>query len=183
MSGWAEALQSVGFKPGTSFDLDFHSIPANTSAEPLEKHYISNRSRSQKAVLTFLAQDARENLLCYGNAGVPKAQRDSEVLRFCQWWKERTGSYPKELVFDSQLTIYKHLNRLNELGVGFITLRRRSKKMLSEIFSAPPSSWQRIHLPALTRQYRNPRIMEKQVKLKDYKKPVRQLAIIELGHE
>jgi len=183
MSGWAEALQSVGFKPGTSFDLDFHSIPANTSAEPLEKHYISNRSRSQKAVLTFLARDARENLLCYGNAGIPKAQRDSEVLRFCQWWKERTGSYPKELVFDSQLTIYKHLNRLNELGVGFITLRRRSKKMLSEIFGAPPSSWQRIHLPALTRQYRNPRIMEKQVKLKDYKKPVRQLAIIELGHE
>lgn len=183
MSRWAEALQSVGFKPGTSFDLDFHSIPANTLEEPLEKHYVTNRSRSQKAVLTFLARDAQENLLCYGNAGVPKAQRDSEVMKFSRWWKQRTGSYPKELVFDSQLTTYAHLNQLNELGIGFITLRRRSKKMLSEIFGAPPAKWQRIHLPALTRQYRNPKVLEKLVKLKGCQAPVRQLAVIELGHE
>ncbi len=55
--------------------------------------------------------------------------------------------------------------------------------MLSEIFGAPLSSWQRIHLPALTRQYRNPRVMEKQLKLKGCQAPVRQLAITELGHE
>ncbi len=183
MSGWAEALQRVGFTPGTSFDLDFHSIPANTTQEPLEKHYLAKRSRSQRAVLTFLARDAQENLLCYGNAGVPKAQRDSEILKFSWWWKERTGHYPQELVFDSQLTTYANMNRLNELGVGFITLRRRSKKMLSEILGAPPASWQRIHLPALTRQYRSPRVMEKQVKLNNYHGPLRQIAVIELGHE
>ncbi len=183
MSGWAEALQRVGYNPGTSFDLDFHSIPANTKQEPLEKHYLAKRSRSQKAVLTFLARDAQENLLCYGNAGVPKAEREDEVIRFTWWWKERTGCYPQELVFDSQLTTYANLNKLNELGVGFITLRRRSKKMLGDIFGAPAASWQRIHLPALTRQYRNPKVMEKQVKLNNYQGSIRQIAVIELGHE
>jgi len=183
MSLWLEALHNVGLKPGTSFDLDFHAVPTNTSVEPLEKHYITNRSRSQKAVLTFLARDIKENLLCYGNAGVTKEQRPNEILRFAQWWKEMTGSYPQELVFDSQLTTYTIMNKLHELGINFITLRRRSKKMLSEIFGAPASSWQRIKLPALTRCYQTPRIMEKMVKIKDYKEPIRQITVIELGHE
>jgi hypothetical protein len=183
MGMWSEALQTAGLKPGTSFDLDFHAVPTNTYEEPLEKHYITSRSRSQKAVLSFLARDVRENLLCYGKAGVTKEQRTGEILRFAQWWKERTGSYPQELVFDSQLTTYPVMNQLNELGINFITLRRRSKKMLSEIFGAPASSWQRIQLPALTRRYRSPRIMERQVTLKGYQMPLRQIAVIELGHD
>ncbi len=183
MSFWSEKLQEVGYKPGTSFDLDFHSVPVNTYEEPLEKHYITNRSRSQKAVLSFLVRDAEENILCYGNSGVIKAEKNSEVLKFAQWWKERTGTYPQELVFDSQLTTHTIMNQLNELGISFITLRRRSKKMLNEIFCAPSTQWQRIQLPALTRRYRTPRIMEKQINLKDYKMPIRQIAIIELGHE
>lgn len=75
------------------------------------------------------------------------------------------------------------MNGLHELGINFITLRRRSKKMLSEIFGASASSWQRIKLPALTRRYQTPRIMEKMVKIKEYKEPIRQITIIELGHE
>jgi len=45
MSLWAEALQSVGFKPGTSFDLDFHSIPANTLRRAVGKT-LSNQPQS-----------------------------------------------------------------------------------------------------------------------------------------
>jgi len=37
--------------PSRRFDLDFHTVPANTQKEPLEKHYISRRSRSQQGVL------------------------------------------------------------------------------------------------------------------------------------
>jgi hypothetical protein len=46
MSKWSEAVQAAGYKYGSSFDMDFHSIPANSQAEPLDKHYVSNRSRS-----------------------------------------------------------------------------------------------------------------------------------------
>jgi hypothetical protein len=45
MSKWNEAAQRIGLHSGSSFDLDFHSIPANSEAEPLDKHYISSRSR------------------------------------------------------------------------------------------------------------------------------------------
>jgi len=183
MSTWAESLQKAGLKPGGSFDLDFHAVPVNSEAEPLDKHYISGRSRSQKAILTFLARDAQENVLCYANAGVPKPERPNEILRFVEFWRERTGAYPEELVFDSQLTTYSNLNTLNKLGIQFITLRRRSKKMLAEIYSAHPAQWRRITLPALSRKYRTPRVLERLVKVKDYEGTVRQLYVIELGHE
>lgn len=183
MSKWSEAIQATGFRHGSSFDLDFHSIPANSQAEPLDKHYVSSRSRSQKGILTFLARDVQENVMCYGNAGVPKPERDDEILRFAEYWKGRTGHYPRELVFDSQLTTYSNLQKLNECGISFITLRRRTKKMIADIYATPPSQWQRVNLPALTRQYRNPRVLESTVQLKDYNGSLRQLAITDLGHE
>ena len=44
-----------------SLDLDYHTVPAHSEQEPLEKHYVSRRSRSQQGVLVFLARDERDN--------------------------------------------------------------------------------------------------------------------------
>jgi len=183
MSGWSEGVHAAGLGQGSSFDLDFHTVPANSKAEPLAKHYVSRHSRSQKGILTFLARDVQENVLCYANAGVPKQKRNDEILRFVEDWKRRTGHYPEEVVFDSQLTTHTNSKRLNDMGIAFITLRRRSKKMLAEIFTTPPAKWRRITLPALTRQYRTPRVLDSTMKLKGYQGSVRQLTVIDLGHE
>src|SRR6266849_6457692 len=85
-----------------------HTVPANTQEEPLEKHYVSSRSRSQKGVLVFLARDATQRVLCYARAGITKAQQPGEILRFVKFWKQHTGHLPAELVFDSRLTTYGH---------------------------------------------------------------------------
>jgi hypothetical protein len=89
---------------GTSLDLDFHTVPANTQEEPLEKHDVSSRSRSQQGILTFLARDASQQMLCYARAGITKAEQAGEILRFADFWQEQTGAPPAELVFDSRLT-------------------------------------------------------------------------------
>ena len=110
--------------------------------DPLvEKHYVSKRSRSQKGVLAFLAQDAQTRVFCYANAELRKEQRDDEILRFVDFWKRRTGHLPEELIFDSKLTTYAKLSELNRKGIPFITLRRRSKNLLAEIARTPPSAW------------------------------------------
>ena len=72
---------------------------------------------------------------------------------------------------------------MNREGICFITLRRRSDKMLREIYSQPDSAWQRISLPALTRIYRNPKVLENRVTLPGYEGELRQLTVMELGHE
>ena len=183
MGAWFEEMQRAGLKRGSSIDLDFHTVPANTGEEPLEKHYVSSRSRSQKGILVFLARDAEARVLCYANAGVTKADQAGEILRFVAFWHQHTGSLPRELVFDSQLTTYEHLNELNRKGILFMTLRRRSRKMLGEIFSRPASAWRRITLNSLTRTFRTPKVLDERIRLKGYDGTLRQVTVTDLGHE
>jgi hypothetical protein len=183
MGAWFDQIEPAGLPHGSSLDLDFHTVPANTAAEPLEKHYVSSRSRRQQGILVFLARDADQRVFRYAHAGIPKAQHSDEILRFVEFWQRHTGQLPAELIFDSQLTTYENLSELNRQGIGFITLRRRSRQMLAEINSRPDSAWQRITLDSLTRTFRTPRVLDEHITLKGYEGLLRQLTVIELGHE
>lgn len=183
MQGWFDGVGRLGLKRGASFDLDFHTIPYHGEDALVEKHYVSKRSRRQKGVLAFLAQDVEQRVFCYAHGEVRKADQPEEILRFVEFWRERTGQLPTELVFDSKLTTYANLNRLNQMGIEFITLRRRSAKMLRELGQVPPSAWRRVQLKNVTRAYQTPKVLDERIQLRDYDEPIRQLTITELGHE
>ena len=183
MHRWFDAVSALGLERGVSFDLDFHTIPYHGDDALVEKHYVSKRSRRQKGMLAFLAQDVDTRVFCYANGELRKLAQNDEILRFVEFWKARTGHLPDELVFDSKLTTHAHLSQLNEWGVAFITLRRRSKKMLEAIGQVPPSAWRRIELTGIARAYRTPRILDETIHLKGYEGPLRQLTVTDLGHE
>ena len=183
MKLWFDAMATLGLERGTSFDLDFHTIPFHGEHALVEKHYVSKRSRRQKGILAFIAQDAGARVFCYANADLRKDTQNDEILQFVEFWKQRTGRLPEELIFDSKLTTYKNLNKLNLWGIDFITLRRRSRKMLQEVNNEPISAWRRIELRGVSRKYRTPRILNRNISLTDYEGPIRQLIIADLGHE
>lgn len=180
---WHEALGAIGLAGGSSFDLDFHTIPFHGEDALVEKHYVSKRSRRQKGILAFLARDADTRVFCYVDAQCRKDTQADTILQFARFWHERTGHYPQELIFDSKLTTYTNLSWLNEKGISFITLRRRSKKMLGEIQETPASAWRRITLPGLSRSYRTPRVLDQRITLSHYDGPIRELVVADLGHE
>jgi len=130
-----------------------------------------------------LFANARQRVFCYANGAVSKEDQDDEILRFVEFWKQRTGKLPEELVFDSRLTTYGNLDRLNGMGIRFLTLRRRSKRMLHEIHQKPLSVWRRIELKGIARTYRTPRILDAKIGIRNYTEPIRQLTIADLGHE
>jgi hypothetical protein len=183
MHSWFDAVSRMGLRRGTSFDLDFHTIPFHGEDALIEKHYVSKRSRRQKGVLAFLAQDADTRVFVYANAELRKNQQNDEVLRFVDFWKQRTGRLPQELIFDSKLTTYSNLSALNRMGIEFITLRRRSKKLIEEVARTPASAWRRIELESVSRAYRTPRVLDRRITLHGYEGALRQLTIAELGHE
>jgi hypothetical protein len=183
MAAWADAAAAAGLVRGDSFDLDFHTIAANSAEEPLERHYVSRRSRRVRGILSFVARDAKQRMLCYANAGLTKAEQPGEVLRFVEYHQQRTGQRPGELVFDSRLTTYAHLAQLNQWDIRFLTIRRRTRKLLREIYSRPASAWQRISLPSLARAYRTPKVLDERVRLKAYGGELRQVTALDLGHE
>jgi hypothetical protein len=117
------------------------------------------------------------------NGQLRKDEKNEEILRFVQFWKQRAGKLPEELIFDSKLTTYGHLNQLNQMGIAFITLRRRSIKMLREIYQKPVSAWRRIELQGVSRIYKTSRILERQIQLGIYQEPLCEVVIDDLGHE
>src|SRR6516164_267972 len=183
MRRWFDAVSRLGLPRGQSFDLDFHTIPFHGEDALIEKHYVSQRSRRQKGILAFVAQDADTRVFCYANGDLRKDQQHDEILRFVGFWKERTGSYPRELIFDSKLTTYAKLNELNRLKIDFITLRRRAPGLMRTIDQVPASAWRRIELKGVSRQYKHPRILDQRTTLSGYDGPVRQVVVADLGHE
>jgi Transposase DDE domain len=183
MRRWFDAVGRLGLARGSSFDLDFHSIPFHGEDALIEKHYVTKRSRRQKGILAFLAQDAEKRVFCYANGQLRKDEQNEEILRFVEFWKERTGKLPEELIFDSKLTTYGHLNQLNQMGIAFITLRRRSAKMLQEIYQEPVSAWRRIELQGVSRIYKTPRILDRRIQLSGYQGALREVVVDDLGHE
>jgi hypothetical protein len=183
MRHWFDAMSGLGLEHNSSFDLDFHTIPFHGEDALVEKHYVSKRSRRQKGILAFLAQDGEKRFFCYANSDLRKEQQEDEILRFVRFWKQRTGKLPEELIFDSKLTTHANLNKLDQQGVKFITLRRRGPKLVDDLLARPRSAWRRITLDGVSRIYNTPRILDEQVSLTDYAGPIRQIAVLDLGHE
>ena len=181
LAAWHRALSQDSLFPGTSFNLDFHSVPYYGQDPQVERHYVSMRSRAQPSVLAFLAQDADGHAFCYSNADLRKGDEAEEIFRFIAFWKKHHGELPRHLVFDSRLTTYAHLARLDSLGISFITLRRRSPSLLAAIAGLAPSAWRRVTLDVPARKYKTPRVFEQPVQLAGA--TFRQLFILDLGHE
>lgn len=180
---WHEAASTLGLPHGHSFDLDFHPIPFHGEEALVQKHYVSKRRRRQKGMLAFLAHDADTRVFCYANGQLQKAEQNDAILQFVAYWEQRTGQVPYELIFDSKLTTYANLNRLNQRGIDFITLRRRSPTMLAALARLPTSAWRRVALSNVARAYRRPRVLDDTIHLTGYEGPLRQLTVADLGHE
>jgi len=181
LGAWHDELAGEKILPGRSFNLDFHSVPYFGEHPLVEPHYLPRRSRRQPSILTFLAQDADSQVFCYSNADIRKGEEADEIFRFIDFWTRKHGSVPQFLVFDSKLTTYEGLDRLDEAGIAFMTLRRRSRKLLEEVAGLAPSAWRTITLDVPHRKYRTPRVFEQKVCPR--RCSFRQLFIADLGHE
>ena len=181
LAAWHDELTGTHLVDGSSFNLDFHSVPYYGADPVVQKHYVSARSRRQPSILVFLAQDQESRTFCYSNADLRKGEETDEIFNFIDFWEKAHGQRPRHLVFDSKLTTYANLTRLDQMQIQFITLRRRSPKLLEEVYGLPRSAWRTVELDVPTRQYRNPRVFEQQVSLAGGK--FRQLFVLDLGHE
>ena len=145
MRSWFDTVKKLGLKRGRSLDLDFHTIPFHGEDALVQKHYISKRSRKQKGVLAFVAQDSETRVFCYANSNLRKEQQNDEILRFVEFWKERTGRLPQELVFDSKLTTYANLNeRITWTSISSLCGAARTR--LEQLRQTPGSAWRQIQL-------------------------------------
>jgi hypothetical protein len=178
---WTKLLAEKGYLQGNHINLDFHSIPHYGEESTLENHWVPTRGKAMKSVLSFFAQDLDTTYLCYSNGDIKKEEAPDEILTFVRFYQKATGKLPQCLVFDSKLTTYANLNRLNQQGISFITLKRRGKRILSSIESIP--QWQTIRLDIPSRKHQLLKVHETQTSLPGYEGPLREIIVTGTGRE
>src|SRR6266496_6761642 len=91
LAAWHDRVNPLGLFDGTSFNLDFHSVPYYGEDPVVERHFVSARSRRQPSILAFLAQDAAGRAFCYSNANLRKGEEAEEIFNFISFWKRTHG--------------------------------------------------------------------------------------------
>jgi transposase len=176
-------LGAIGLASGDAgFNLDFHSIRHHGGDAPLENNYVPKRSQATRSVLAFFAQDHASTEMVYANADVTKGEAARQILAFADHWKATSGSEPGLLVFDSRLTTYDVLDELSARGIDWLTLRQRGKSVLAALAALPDSAWKSVRIDRAGR-YRHPQLHEDSVAIKNISRPVRQIAVRNIGRE
>ena len=183
LSGWVSALAPVLFPQAKGFALDFHPIPFRGDPTGLEQHYLPKCGKADTSVLSFFAQEQESRVLCYANANLMRRDRAGETMRFVEFWYAITGSDPEWLYFDSKVTRYEELSKLNQRGIWFITIRRRGAAILRRLQSLPASKWQQAVIDTAHRRHQRIRYVDETVKLPAYDGEIRQVAVTGLGRE
>ena len=136
-----------------------------------------------KGADTVIAQDAKSNMILYTRADILRKEESDEVLKFVEYWKEVNGNVSQTLVFDCKFTKYEVLDTLDNDNVKFITLRKRTKKLIDEILSIDDENWTKVKLNIPKRKYKKVSVYEQNVKLSNCKNEFRQIAIKDHGRE
>jgi hypothetical protein len=183
LAGWVKRLSPLLLPEASSFSLDFHPIPYRGDEAVLENHYIPCRGQAERSVQTFFAQEHENQVFCYANANLTRDEQSGELLRFVDFWQALTGHDPEWLYFDSKLTTYPELSRLNERGVSFVTIRRRGASLMRQLDRRPLSDWTGAVIDIPKRRQKRIRYLEQTVSLPEYEGTARQIAVTGLGRE
>lgn len=183
LAGWVQKLSPLLLSEARAFSLDFHPIPYRGEEAVLENHYIPCRGQAHPSVQSFFAQEHENHVFCYANANLTRAEQPEEVLRFVEFWQGLTGEVPHWLYFDSKLTTYSELSRLNEQNIFFTTIRRRGVRLMRQLNQRPKSDWIPAVIDIPKRRQKRISYLEQTVSLAECDGELRQIAAQGLGRE
>lgn len=171
----------LGLYDGRLINLDFHTVPHYGDESVLETHWAGARGKRMKGALTLIAQDAASKIMLYTDADIRRSEADDGALDFLSFWKKVRRGVSPTLVFDARFTSYSKLSELNSDGIKFITLRRRSERLIENVDRL--EGWQRIHIPHAKRKYPNPQVHVSTTSLRGYAGELKQVIMRGNGRE
>jgi len=165
---------------GDTSNIDFTTIPYWGDAEHLENNWSGKRGKALESMLAVLAHDPDTGIIDYGSTNILHKEESDVVLEYLDFYSTDKNRNLKYLIFDSKVTNYQNLNKLNKEGVKFITIRRRGKNMIAKLDKIPAKEWKSKRVEMAGNKHRTLKVYEEKVQLKDYEGDVRQINIT--GH-
>ena len=144
-------LNSVWARSGLLSDtvnLDFTAIPYWGDNEPFENNWSGKRTKALASIQSVLAQDPDKGILCYGDTTIKHDNQDNVVLEFLDFYHSDPAAdkHLKFLVFDSKFTTLENLSKLNDKGIKFLTIQRKSKSLNEYVASIPDNIWKTVRI-------------------------------------
>ena len=169
------------FYKSNFINLDFHSIPHFGDESQMEKVWCGARGKALKGANTIFAQDSQSNAILYTRTDILRKNETQEILKFVHHWKEIRKEITETLVFDCKLTSYDVLDALATDNIKFITLRKRTKKLIELTENIPQDEWQTVYLPIPKRKHKSCRIHVSEITLPKCIEPVKQIIVKDHG--
>ncbi len=161
-------------------NLDFVTIPYWGENAHLENNWSGKRTKSLPSILAAVSQDPDSGIITYGDTTIKHDNTNDVVVEFLDFYKDAGGSNLKYLVFDSKFTTYQNLSKLDDKEVKFITIRRRSQKMIDRLNNVSKENWDKVRIPC-NNKTRQIKVLDEIAYIKDYGKKIRQLSITSAG--
>jgi len=184
LAGWVKNISPLLLPQAKSFSLDFHPIPYRGDEAVLENHYVPCQGKARPSIQSFFAQEHENQVFCYANANLVREEQTTEVLKFVDFWHGLMGCNPEWLYFDSKLTTYPELSKLNERkNVSFVTIRQRGSRLVKRLLERPAGDWTNAVIDIPKRRHKHIQYLEEAVSLDGYDGTLRQFAVKGMGRE
>jgi hypothetical protein len=183
LTGWVAGLSGLRCEQAQSFALDVQPIPYRGQATGLERPYLPLAGKATPSVRSFCAVEPDRRVWCDANAHLTRPEQAGAVFRFVAFWQELTGSDPTWLSFDSKVSTYPELCRLNQGGVCVVTIRRRGAAVVRRLRPVPAHGGPKAVMDTPKRCQQHLRYVEERSHLPGDAGEVRQVAVDGLGTE
>jgi len=164
-------------------NLDFTAIPYWGDDDPFENNWSGKRTKALASIQAVLAQDPESGIICYGDTTIRHKNESDVVLEFLDFYHQDgdASAELKYLIFDSKFTTYENLNKLNNRGMKFITIQRRSKGLETKVANMPAESWKNVKVMHANGKGRTIKACESTTALTGFEGSVRQIFIAPKG--
>jgi hypothetical protein len=125
---------------GDTVNMDFVAVPYWGDPDTFERNWSGKRRTAVESIQAVLAHDPDSGIICYGDTTILHENQNEVVLEFLDFYHcdPQEDTKLKYLVFDSKFTVLEKLGELDDMGIKFITIQRKSKnqqKKASEIIN------------------------------------------------
>ena len=128
-------------------NMDFVTVPYWGDPDTFERNWSGKRRKALESIEAALAHDPDTGIICYGDTTVSHENQNEVVLEFLDFYssdEQNDRQQPMYLVFDSKFTVLEKLGELDNKGIKFLTIQRKSEKQQKK--AADIKDWKTVRV-------------------------------------
>jgi len=145
-------------------NMDFVTVPYWGNPDTFERNWSGKRRTALDSIEAALAHDPDSGIICYGDTTVSHENQNEVVLEFLDFFHSNSeeDKHLKWLVFDSKFTVLENLSILDDEGIKFITIQRKSKNQQQKANEI--EEWKKVRISLANHKSREVTFFESEVR-------------------